>query len=228
MLISILTIIILIISAILHEYAHGWVAYKLGDNTARDSGRLTLNPMAHIDPVGSILLPLLLIMSKSSFILGWAKPVPYNPYNLNDAKYGDAKVALGGPITNLILAIFFGSLSKALPLPLLIKQNLIISYFNVNYDVLLGAMSGSLITSIFVISIIACFVNLLLMIFNLIPIPPLDGSKVLMTFLPPNLEAKMHQIEPYGIFIIMFLLMFGFFSFIWPLVIFLFEIMVGF
>ena len=215
-------------SAIFHEYAHGWVAYKLGDNTAKDSGRLTLNPMAHIDPFGSILMPLLLIMSKSGFILGWAKPVPYNPYNLTDAKYGDAKVALGGPLTNLAIALLFGLLSRLLPLSIFVKQNLIISYFNGNYEILLSAMNGSLFTSIFVISIIACFINLLLMIFNLIPVPPLDGSKVLMTFLPPDWQARMHQIEPYGIFIIMFLLMSGFFSFIWPIIIFLFEIMVGF
>ena len=228
MAISILTIIILIISAIFHEYAHGWVAYKLGDNTARDSGRLTLNPIAHIDPVGSILMPLLMVISGTGFILGWAKPVPYNPYNLTDPKYGDAKVALGGPLTNLALAIFFGTLAKALPLAIIIKQNLIFAYFSNNYSILLSQMSGSLLTSIFVISIIACFMNLLLMIFNLIPVPPLDGSKVLMTFLPSSWQSKMHQIEPYGIFIIMFLLMSGFFNFIWPIIIFLFEIIVGF
>ena len=226
--ISILTIIILVMSAILHEYAHGWVAYKLGDNTARDAGRLTLNPVAHIDLFGSILMPLLLIMSGTGFILGWAKPVPYNPYNLSDAKFGDAKVALGGPLTNLMLAIFFGTLSKALPIYIGIKQNLIIAYFSGNYELLLSSMNGSLVTSIFVISIIACFINLLLMIFNLVPVPPLDGSKVLMTFLPPNWQTRMHQIEPYGTFIILFLLMSGFFTFIWPIIIFLFELIVGF
>lgn len=214
-------------SAILHEYAHGWVAYKLGDNTAKNSGRLTLNPMAHIDPIGSVILPLLLIMSGASFLLGWARPVPYNPYNLRD-KNGEMKVALGGPMTNFMIAIFFGLFSKILPLSITAKQIIINGYLQGNYDLLLTAMNGSLLTSFYVISVITCFINLILMIFNLIPIPPLDGSKVLMNYLPPNWEARMRQIEPYGIFIIMLLLMSGFFSIIWPLLIFLFASITGF
>jgi len=227
MLILLFTIFALIMSAILHEYAHGWVAYKLGDNTAKDAGRLTLNPMAHLDFFGSILLPLLLILSKAGFVLGWAKPVPYNPYNLRDQKYGDLKVALGGPGTNFLLAILFGLVARLTPLSAMLKQSLIINYFGGNHDVLLNQMQGSMMTSIFVLSIIAVFINLLLMIFNLIPIPPLDGSKVLMTFLSADAKIKFHKIEPFGIFIILFLLMFGFFSLIWPALLFLFGVIVG-
>ncbi len=225
--IIVLTIAILIMSAVFHEYAHGWVAYKLGDNTAKSMGRLTLNPIKHLDPVGSIILPILLVLSGTGFIIGWAKPVPYNPYNLRDARYGDMKVALGGPGTNLILAIFFGIVARLTPIAIDLKYQLINSFFGRENDYLLGLMSGDFIASIFVISIIAVFINLLLMIFNLIPIPPLDGSKVLMTFLPHEWQVKMHKIEPYGFFIIIFLLMFGVFSLIWPVIIFLFSLITG-
>jgi Zn-dependent protease len=221
------TVFVLIFSAICHEYAHGWVAYKLGDNTAKDAGRLTLNPIAHLDLFGSVILPLLLLFTKTGFILGWAKPVPYNPYNLRDPKYGDLKVAIGGPGTNFILAAAFGLLARAIAMPLVMKQNLILAFFRRDYDFLLGQMNGSLLTSIFVMAVIVCFINILLMIFNLIPIPPLDGSKVLMAFLPYDWRLKLQRIEPYGIFIILFLLMFGLFSLIWPLIIWPFSLLVG-
>ncbi len=225
--IIILTIAILIISAVFHEYAHGWVAHKLGDDTAKNAGRLTLNPINHLDPVGSIILPLLLAFSGTGFILGWAKPVPYNPYNLRDPKYGDLKVAIGGPAANLIIAVIFGIVARLTPIAAGLKQTLVVGFLRGNNDYLLAQMHGSFITSVFVLAVIFCFINLLLMIFNLVPIPPLDGSKVLMAFLPYNWQIKMHKIEPYGFFIIIFLLMFGFFSLIWPLLIFLFSLIVG-
>jgi Zn-dependent protease len=225
--IVIFSIAVLIMSAVMHEYMHGWVAYKLGDNTAKDMGRLTLNPVNHLDPIGSIILPLLLVLSKTGFIIGWAKPVPYNPYNLRDPKYGDLKVAIGGPGTNLAIAIIFGIVARLTPIAANIKQMLVIGFLRGDYDYLLGQMHGSLINSIFILSGIICFINLLLMIFNLIPIPPLDGSKVLMTFLPFNWQIRMHRIEPYGFFIIIFLLMFGLFSLIWPVLLFLFTMIVG-
>ena len=225
--IIIFQIAVLIFSAAMHEYMHGFVAYKLGDSTAKDAGRLTLNPMAHLDFFGSFLLPLMLVLSKTGFILGWAKPVPYNPYNLRDQKYGGLKVALGGPGANLIIALFFGLVARLAPLSAIIKNGLIINYFQGNYEFLLNQMHGSLVASVFVLSIIAVFINLLLMIFNLIPIPPLDGSKVLMAFLSEDWKMKFHRMEPYGIFIILFLLMFGFFNLIWPLLIFLFSVIVG-
>lgn len=227
MLITLFTIVALIFSAIIHEYAHGWAAYKLGDYTAKDAGRLTLNPIAHLDFFGSILLPLLLVLSKSGFIIGWAKPVPYNPYNLRDQKYGDLKVAIGGPGANFILAVLFGIVARLAVLPDSLKQDLIINFFQGNNDFLLSQTQGSIMVSIFVMSFIVVFINLLLMIFNLIPIPPLDGSKVLMTFLPAGWQIKFRRIEPFGIFIILFLLMFGFFNLIWPVILFLFSLLVG-
>ncbi len=225
--IIILSIAILIISAVFHEYAHGWVAHKLGDDTAKNAGRLTLNPLNHLDPVGSIILPLLLIFSGVNFIIGWAKPVPYNPYNLRDSKYGDLKVAIGGPAANLIIALIFGIMARLTPVAVGLKQMLVVGFLRGDNDYLLAQMQGSLVTSVFVLAVIFCFLNLLLMIFNLVPIPPLDGSKVLMTFLPYNWQIKMRGLEPYGFFIIIFLLMFGFFSLIWPLLMFLFSLIVG-
>lgn len=225
--IIVLTIVILIMSAVFHEYAHGWVAYKLGDNTAKSMGRLTLNPINHLDPVGSILLPILLILSGSNFVIGWAKPVPYNPYNLRDARYGDMKVALGGPGTNLILAIFFGFIARLTPMAVNMKYALVNGFLSGDNDFLMGMMSGNFMAIIFVISVIACFINLLLMIFNLVPVPPLDGSKVLMTFLPHYLQVKMHKIEPYGFFILIFLLWLGIFSILMPAIIFMFSLFTG-
>ncbi len=227
MLIISFAIFSLILSAIFHEYAHGWAAYKLGDNTAKDAGRLTLNPMAHIDIFGSIILPLLLVISKMGFIIGWAKPVPYNPYNLRDPKFGDLKVAIAGPGMNLILALISGLIARFTPILFSLKQSLIIGFFKGNYDFLSSQMHGSIVTTIFVMAIIFCFINLLLMLFNLIPIPPLDGSKVLMTFLSPKWQIRMHSLEPYGILIILFLVMFGFFDLIWPALIFLFSLIIG-
>jgi Zn-dependent protease len=225
--IALLTIIVLLISVIFHECSHGWVAYKLGDTTAKNAGRLTLNPLAHLDPVGSILLPLLLIYLKSPFIIGWAKPVPYNPRNLRDQKYGDLKVALGGPGTNFILALVFGSIARFMALPELLKQKLVFGYLQGNYDFLLGKMQGSLLVSIFAVVIIFCFVNLLLMFFNLIPVPPLDGSKVFLTFLPQDWKVRMHQIEPFGLVIILSLLMLGLFRYILRFTLFLFFSIIG-
>lgn len=227
MLITVFIIIALIISAIFHEYAHGWVAYKLGDYTAKDEGRLTLNPIAHLDPVGSILLPLLLVLMNSKFLIGWAKPVPYNPYNLKDQKYGELKVALGGPATNFALALFFGLLARFLPLANDLKQTLATFFFSGNNDALLSMINGSMITSVFILSVIICYVNLLLMIFNLIPFPPLDGSKVLSAFLPYNWQLKYQQLETFGLIILTFLLWFGFLNFIYPLVLFLFNLIIG-
>ena len=181
--IAIFQIIVLIYSAIIHEYMHGWMAERLGDNTAKDLGRLTLNPIPHIDPIGSILLPFILIATGSSFIFGWAKPVPYNPYKLRDAKYGGAKVALAGPMANLIVAITFG-----LVLRFVTSLSLEMSYF---------------------IQIIV-FINLLLMVFNLVPIPPLDGSKVIMPFLSADWQKKFMMLEQYGMILVFAFVWFGF------------------
>ncbi len=185
---SVLTIfqfIILIFSAIIHEVAHGLMALSLGDETAKREGRLTLNPISHIDPVGTILLPLLMIMSGSPIVFGWAKPVPYNPMALyKDFRFGPLKVALAGPFSNLALAVVFG---------------LIIRLGG-------GFFSGitlQLLTLIVVINVLLC-------IFNLVPIPPLDGSKILTTFLPREAAFKMERLGFMGILLVfLFLYLFS-------------------
>ena len=209
-LIKLFPFVALIYSIIIHEYAHGWMADRLGDPTAKHSGRLTLNPMPHIDLMGSIFLPLLLIISNSGFIIGWAKPVPFNPYNLRDQKYGPLKIALAGPAANLIIALFFGvflklfpAISESLNLPV---ENLIIFIQLIKFIIQL---------------------NLLLMIFNLLPIPPLDGSKVLLTFLPDRYKEAFYNFERFGI-IILFLSIFFLFNYIIsPILNFLFRLIVG-
>ena len=153
------SIIILIFSVIIHEVSHGYAALYLGDVTAKYAGRLTLNPIKHIDPVGSIILPLLFAISGSGVILGWAKPVPYNPYNLRNKKWGELIVAIAGPASNILIAVIFGLL--------------------IRFSGILG-----LPTAFVQLSISVVLINLVLAIFNLIPIPPLDGSKVLFAFLP--------------------------------------------
>ena len=187
-------IIILVIAIVPHEYAHGWMANKLGDPTAKDAGRLTLNPLKHIDPFGTIILPgiLLILMSLGMnwFLFGWAKPVPVNFARLNNPKRDMIYVAIAGPVTNILIAVIFIQLLK----------------FN------LSPANSSLIEE-------AIFLNLLLAIFNMVPIPPLDGSRVVMGLLPNRLAASYMQLEPYGMVIVFALLYFGLFrSFVLPIV----------
>ena len=196
--IQIFQIIVLVFSAIIHEYMHGFVADRLGDPTAKNAGRLTLNPIPHIDPMGSILLPALMIFSGTNFIFGWAKPVPINPYNFKDQKYGTAKVSLAGPLGNLILALMFGLLMRFFPL----SETFQLFLFYIVY------------------------INLLLMVFNLIPIPPLDGSKILATFLPPRAQEKLYSLERYGLILVLLFVFFGF-SLIVPIINFLFTLITG-
>jgi len=160
-------IIILIFSVIVHEVSHGAMAYYLGDMTAKRAGRLTLNPIPHIDMMGSVILPVLMVLSHSPILFGWAKPVPYNPYNLiRGGKWAEAMVAFAGPASNFALAIIFGLLMRFGLIPL-------------------EAMS---------LAFMAVFINLLLGIFNLIPIPPLDGSKVLPNLLPRSMAVQYAQL----------------------------------
>ncbi len=154
-------VIVLAFSAILHEVAHGYMANYLGDPTARHAGRLTLNPIKHIDPLGSILLPAILLLTHSPILIGYAKPVPYNPYNLR-GKFGETLVAAAGPATNILIALIFGLLMR----------------FGG------AAIEQTMLEALAVI----VFINILLAIFNLIPIPPLDGSKVLSGILPRPLS----------------------------------------
>ena len=215
MLITIFFIVALIFSAILHEFAHGYAAYLLGDHTAKDAGRLTLNPVAHIDPVGSILMPVLIYFTH--FGIAWAKPVPYNPYNLRDQKFGDLKVGLAGPAMNAVIAIFFALFSRIVPIAGVIKIDIISAFMSGNYDVIQGYMAGSMLISLFSLSLVVVFVNILLMTFNLLPIPPLDGSKVVLNLLPYHLQAKWAQLESYGFMIIILLIYLGAFNLLEPL-----------
>jgi len=164
-----LTVVILIFSVIVHEVAHGYAANALGDPTARLAGRLTLNPLPHLDPIGSIFLPALLVMSGSPILFGWAKPVPYNPYNLRNQRWGEALVAGAGSATNLALALIFG---------LMVRFG----------STLLPATALSLAATI-------AFVNLFLGLFNLIPFPPLDGFTVLRGVFPWRLSGGLAHFE---------------------------------
>jgi len=176
-------LLILIMSVVIHEVSHGLAAYKLGDPTAKDHGRLTLNPIAHLDFVGSFLVPMLLwFASGGTFVFGWAKPVPYNPYNLRDQKRDPALVAIAGPISNFLIALFFG---------------MIFRFFG---PFLLASPKAELIQIIFQAIIL---INIVLAVFNLIPIPPLDGSKILFSFLPPSLDYVQQALERYGFFILL-------------------------
>lgn len=197
--IYIFQIIALLFSAIVHEYMHGWMALRLGDPTARDAGRLSFNPLVHLEWFGSFFLPLILLLTASPFVFGWAKPVPYNPYNLKDRRWGDAKVAIAGPLGNLVIALFFGLLLRFLPL------------FSLTFASLLSLI---------------VYINLVLMVFNLVPLPPLDGSKVVSAFLPARARAKYLSLERYGfIFVIAFVLLAG--DAIVPVVNLLFKLIVG-
>ena len=170
---TIFFIIILLLSIIIHEIAHGAVANHLGDPTAKYAGRLTLNPISHLDPIGSVLIPFILIITGSPFLIGWAKPVPVNPYNLRNPKKDMAKIAIAGPAVNFIVAIFFGILIQIIPLP----------------------------NQVLIIFSIIIFLNILLGVFNLMPIPPLDGSKIFFSFLPFSLQYIQDWMEQFSMFL---------------------------
>lgn len=227
MLITIVIIVALIMSAVVHEVAHGAMAYYLGDTTAKDLGRLTLNPLKHLDWFGSVALPLILVLTKASFFLAWAKPVPYNPYKLKDYRWGDLKVALAGPGSNLIMAVFFGLIVRFMPIMTSVKVELLTQFFSGNNDQLLGLMSGSFNNSVVILAAIMCFLNLALMIFNLVPIPPLDGSKIAIAFLSEKGRQAFYRMESYGLLILLLLIAFDFFSFMFPLVINMFTLITG-
>jgi Zn-dependent protease len=181
-LLTIVILVIIIFSIMIHEVAHGSVAYYLGDTTARDSQRLNLNPLNHLDPFGSFLLPIILLMINSPFIVGWAKPVPVDFYNLSDKRWGALKVSLAGPVSNLLIAIIFGLFFR-------IPFN-----FNPNFYLFLQ---------------LVVFYNIILAVFNLMPIPPLDGSHILFDLLGNKFEALKIFLTQFGLIILLFLLYFG-------------------
>lgn len=181
----IFSIVILIFSVVIHEVSHGYAALAQGDKTAQDAGRLTLNPIRHLDPFGSIVLPVLSYFV-GGFVFGWAKPVPYNPYNLRNHKWGDAIVAMAGPLSNVSLALIFGLLIRFLG----------------------GAAQNVFLTNFINIAGTIVLLNLVLAFFNLVPIPPLDGSKILFSFLPYRWRHVQNFLEQYGFFIFILFIFF--------------------
>ena len=181
-------IIPLLFAITLHEAAHGWVASKLGDHTARMMGRVTLDPTKHIDPIGTIAIPLVLLLSSSGFIFGWAKPVPINFNALRNGKNGMIWVALAGPGANIFMAICW----------------LFVMIIAINMNIALLIEMGR----------IGILVNCVLAVFNLLPIPPLDGSRVISALLPNRLEYQYNQLEQYGLYILLGLMFLGGFNYL--------------
>jgi Zn-dependent protease len=180
---------------VFHEVSHGWVANRLGDPTAKQMGRLTLNPISHIDPFGTVLLPLLLIVVKAPFVFGYAKPVPVNFYNLNNPKRDMIWVALAGPLTNIILAT-----GSALVLKLLLSMQMPAD----------GTLSSLLVSSLTPLALMArnsIIINVVLAVFNAFPLPPLDGGRVAVGLLPQPFSSMLARVEPYGFIILILLLM---------------------
>lgn len=195
---TIFILIVLFFSIVIHEVAHGSMALSLGDSTAKESGRLSLNPIKHIDPFGTIILPalLLLVTFGQGPIFGWAKPVPINPFNFRDQKWGILKVSIAGPLTNFLIALFFG---------------LIIRFFT---------LPSTLLTLFSIITIY----NFAWGIFNLIPFPPLDGSHILFTFLPDKFNSLKIMLNHYGFFILLFFMFLGGLKFVFFLAQLLFSL----
>ncbi len=197
----IFAIAILIMSVVVHEVSHGYAANILGDPTAKYAGRLTLNPLKHLDFFGSFLVPMITYLA-GGFIFGWAKPVPYNPYNLKNKKWGPAIVGLAGPASNFLVAAVFG---------------LLIRY---------GTVYAFLPAPFVQISVMIVFINIILGVFNLIPIHPLDGSKLLFALMPYKWRHVQEFIERWGFFILIFFI-FSFFRFLMPVIGGIFKLLTG-
>lgn len=185
-------------SIVVHELSHGYTADLLGDPTPRLQGRLTLNPIKHLDMVGSVIVPL--ITSIGGFTFGWAKPVEWNPYNVKNKRVGELLISLAGPASNILIAVIFG---------------LVIRFF-----------ANSLPSSFIQISSYVIFINIILAIFNLIPLPPLDGSKVLFSILPTKLVKIREIMEKYSIFFFL-IVVFFLWRFVQPIIPFIFTLIVG-
>ena len=194
------SIIILIFSVIIHEVSHGYAAYLQGDNTAKYAGRLNLNPFNHLEWFGSFILPVMSYLF-GGFIIGWAKPVPFNPYNLRNQRWGEAIVAVAGPLSNIFVAVVFGLLLR------------------------FGVLSSLGVGFIYIASTIV-FINLVLATFNLVPVPPLDGSKILFSFLPYSLQNVRNFLERNGTYILIFFV-FVLWKFMLPLISIEFSLITG-
>lgn len=205
----------LVFAIVLHEVAHGWIADKLGDHTARDMGRLTLNPLPHIDLFGTILMPLLLFyITNGRMVFGYAKPVPINPYNFKDPRKGMALSSIAGPGVNLIMALAFAILLR-LVMPA-------VEAIAPEQTVGAAALPLSLMFGYGVL------INVVLAVLNMIPIPPLDGSRVVYWALPEKPARAYYRLEPYGMFILMALFAFNILGYIiWPVILPLLNILLG-
>lgn len=185
---AIFSLVILIFSAVIHEVSHGYMADYLGDPTAKMQGRLTLNPIPHLDPMGSVVIPALMFFAQIPFIFGYAKPVPYNPRMLSNKKWGDTWVAAAGPGSNIALALLLSGVYQLLP-------------------VFISQQTTAPLEPLFTIAI---GINIMLALINLIPVPPLDGSKILLPFLPYSWQSTIRQ-TAFGPYRLMFMLLFLFF-----------------
>lgn len=216
--------IIIIPSAIIHEYMHGWVANYFGDPTAKYAGRLTLNPLAHIDLFGTIILPTLMFFT-SGFFFAYAKPVPVNPLFLR-GKYAGMLVAAAGPLSNFFTAGILGLIARLIPLGFGMKVATVSHVLSFQWGQIFSA--GSPLATFYGIVIAFIFAHILLGVFNLIPVPPLDGSKVLFPLLPASWDNFKYNLERYGIWILLFLIFFvGVGRLIYPIILYLFKIFVG-
>lgn len=199
----------LVYSVIIHEVSHGVAALWLGDLTAKYAGRLNLNPMKHIDPIGSIIVPISMFFL-FHFAFGWAKPVPYNPYNLRNQKWGPTLVAIAGPVSNILLALSAVVVAKLLPISTLAKEDVFSRFAGVlsgsgdffdRWGLFADALSGSFSNIFFGLCLLVIFWNVLLAFFNLIPIPPLDGSKIVYSLFDLR-EETVRFLEQWGFFIL--------------------------
>jgi Zn-dependent protease len=195
----------LLFAMVLHEYAHGWVANRCGDPTAKLQGRLTMNPLAHIDPFGTVILPLLCLIMPGGFFLGWAKPVPIDPRLMHQPRRDMALVAAAGPAMNLALAV-----GSALLFAILLSIDPTIgSNSSKSEDTPLpDTWHTMFLLPIAMMAYYSIFINVLLMLFNLLPIPPLDGGRILTSLLPRTAAMALMRVEPYGMFILVALIVF--------------------
>lgn len=185
---------ILLFSVIVHEIAHGYMALRLGDHTAKDMGRLTLNPIPHIDPIGSIVVPLFSLLATGRVFIAWAKPVPVNPLNFSNFKRDDILVSIVGPLANIFMALICAIL-------FIVLQNLSPLIYSTNYEVLIDVWN--FLAKMFLGGV---YLNIVLAVFNMLPIPPLDGSHVVASILPDQISNQYRNIGFFGIFIIILLM----------------------
>ncbi|OGY26046.1 MAG: hypothetical protein A2Z11_04110 [Candidatus Woykebacteria bacterium RBG_16_43_9] len=214
LILTVFAIITLVIS--MHEASHAYIANRLGDPTARLLGRVTLNPSAHIDPIGTVLVPLIMLIF-TGFVFGWAKPTPINPLNFTNPRRDSAIVAFAGPASNLALAFVVGVLSRLIPLSSSDKTSIIVLALQSKFSILFDLIDGNITALLFLILAVVIVLNLILAIFNLLPIPPLDGYKILLGIVSKEAALRLSVLESYGP-IILLIFIFFFFQLLSPII----------